>query len=202
MWRGWGSWGGGISPEEEHVPGSPPGDTWRGQGGRDQATSHLGLSVQVGRAQAVSELLALPFHKEFRERQAHVPRPGPETPAETLLTPLPTRLGPSERAAGPVLSVALEEAVRAAWRDFISWKTSQRRSACSCSVCKYHRIIGNYPCLEKISHNQLSRQELLEKERNRGSPGHAHLKIQGRWRSSGFISVQFEKPRCLWAMVP
>ena len=112
----------------------------------------------------------------------------------TLLTPLPAGLVPSEWAEGPVLSATLEETVRATWRDFISWKTSQHRSACSRSVCKYHRIIGNYPRLEKISHNQLSRQELLEKERNRESPGHAHLKIQARGGAPVSFWCSFKNP--------
>ena len=134
------------------------------------------------------------FPQRTQRRNAHIPRPGPETPAETLLTPLPAGLVPSEWAEGPVLSPPLEEAVRATWRDFISWKTSRHRSACSCSVCKYHRINGNYPCPEKISHNQLSRQELLEKERNRESPGHAHLKIQARGGAPVSFKCSFKNP--------
>ena len=91
--------------------------TWghlEGTGGRDQAIGHLGLSVQVGCAEAVSELLALPFHKELREGTHTFPDQGLR-----CLLRLPAGLVPREQAEGPVLSATLEEAVRATWRDLM-----------------------------------------------------------------------------------
>ena len=83
------------------------------------------MTVQVDCAEAVSELLALPFHKERGEGWVHVPR----TRAHDVrcghaalgrpLTPLPTGLVPDEQADGgpPVPPAALKKAVRAGWGD-------------------------------------------------------------------------------------
>lgn len=57
-----------------------------------------------------------------------------------------------------------KKGVRTTWREYISWKTSQQRPACYCSVCKHRRITGDYPGLEKIPHSQPTSQKLLEKE--------------------------------------
>lgn len=58
--------GRGHQPRRGACTAEPTWGHLEGTGGWDQATGHLGLSVQVGCAEAVSELLALPFHKELR----------------------------------------------------------------------------------------------------------------------------------------
>ena len=78
MAGGWGVavLGRGHQPRRAARTTEPTWGQLEGTGGRDQATSHLGLSVQVGCAEAVPELWVLLFHKELREGMHTFPDQG------------------------------------------------------------------------------------------------------------------------------